>query len=98
MDVGGGHLGLDDRPRRVHLAGALVEVEKRRRTEEVGPGSPQLEQRCPALLVGILEDVAEGGSDVGAEQSLVRIRMVLDDGVHQVEHRQFQIMRNLRKE
>ncbi len=91
MDVGrlaGGGLRLHDGPGGIHLVDDFVQVREDGRSEDVIPGVPQLEERRPALLVGVLEDVAEGGDDVSGEQPLVRVGMVLDDRVHEVEYRQ----------
>ena len=91
VDVGGRGLRLPDRPSGVDLLGALVQVQEGRGTEDVRPGAPELEERRSALLDGVLEDVAEDGSDVAPEQPLVGIRMIFDDGVHQIKDRQLQV-------
>ena len=46
---------------------ALVEVEESLWRKDVHPRAPELKQRLLAHMVGVLEDVAEGDSDVGAE-------------------------------
>ena len=91
VDVGSGRLQLPDWPSGVYLLDALVEVEESCWRKDVCPGSPELDQCLLARMVGALKDVAEGDSDVGAKQLLVRIRVIFNDGVHEVKDRQLQV-------
>ena len=98
MNVGrllAGGLWLDDWPCWVVLLNSLVQIKKSLWGKDIVPGQPKLVQSSAAFLIGTLEDVAECRDYIGWEKTLVGIRVILHNGVHQVEHGQFQLSRCL---
>ena len=77
---------LADGPCRVQLVNSLVKIKENRLGENVRPGPSKFEQCRPSLLRRVPEHVSKGGHQIGHEQVLVGVRVVLHDGVQKVEN------------
>ncbi len=85
-----------DRPVGVDGLHGHVDLVQDRRREQWCPCISQLEQGAPDFLVAPAEDCREARRQVVGEQLFVRLGMVLDYAVQEVQGRQFRLITSLK--